>query len=190
MARQCVGRSEWRTRLGRSRLGRVFLCPHSECAVRNMGAIFMAGIKRLAPLAAILCGAILVLAITPMRAMGSVTPSSIRISVSVSKQGIIDTASRAATISGTVSCSRPAAVFLQGDTTQTGRDGENTYVHFSHTLSCLGVTEWSIMTTYSPERFSIGWVTATAEAEISEWETAGEYAYAETSTKVRLRPGH
>jgi hypothetical protein len=105
--------------------------------------------------------------------------------VSIDPHGTFSPLTGAATISGTVTCSRPAYVELSGEVRQFVGRLNTLRGYFSTSFECDGATSWSASAAPENGRFAGGHAQVSANAHGYDWQS-GDYAYAETSGTLNL----
>lgn len=107
------------------------------------------------------------------------------VELAIDPQGKFSSLTGAATVGGTITCSRPATVELSGQVSQfVGR--LNTLRGYFYTyIACDGPTAWSASATPENGRFAGGHAQVSANVWAYDWQT-GECAWAEASGTVTL----
>jgi hypothetical protein len=105
--------------------------------------------------------------------------------LTIDPHGTFSSITGAATVSGTVTCSRPAYVNLSGKVRQFVGRLNTLRGYFSTSFECDGATTWSAAATPENGRFAGGHAQVSASAHGYDWQS-GDYAYVETSGTLNL----
>lgn len=114
-------------------------------------------------------------------------PEPLSIGLGLSATGTVDRVSGSATVSGTVTCTRPTGVYLSGTLTQRANRFVVVSGSFQQQVECSGSTPWrALVRVDGGVPFNAG--SAQLDAHAHAWdEASGEPAGATQSARVKLR---